>query len=490
MSILEVSNLSKRFGGLQAVNQLSFAVEAGEVLGLIGPNGSGKSTSLSLIMGVISPDSGSVKLADREITGNKPHLVAMQGLSMVFQHSRPLYRQTVLENIELALLPNTIFQLFKKPEVSERARAAARRVGLADDIGRRPDELPFASIRRMELAKAIAREPAVVLLDEPFAGLAPSETQEFSELALSLREEGCAVVLVDHNVRAVAGLVDRIVAMDAGARIAEGTPDEVTRDEKVREVYFGRSLESSPAPPAAQAQPEEKTPLLEVDLISVRYGQQAEALRNIAFEVNEGEFVAVVGINGAGKTTLFKSILGFIGYDGDIRWGGRSLRGLKPAAVATAGIALCPETRELFSHMSIQENLALGGHSLDRPALKQQLDEVYELFPRLAERRRQAAHTLSGGEQQMLTIARALMQRPRLLILDEPTLGLAPLVIETISGALDTLQEKLGLTVLLGEQNLTFALQHAQRIHLIETGNIRWQGEAARFIEEVGEDVL
>ncbi|MGH8155337.1 MAG: ATP-binding cassette domain-containing protein [Rhodanobacteraceae bacterium] len=489
MSILEVSAISKRFGGLQAVRELSFAVEPGEILGLIGPNGSGKSTALSLVMGVLRPDSGSVKLANEEIAGRKPHVVAKKGLAMLFQHSRPLRRQTVLENIELALLPDTIFQLFKKREVTERAIAAARRVGIADVLQRYPGELPFASVRRMELAKALASGPVVVLLDEPFAGLAPRETREFAELATALREQGCAVVLVDHNVKAVAGLVDRIIAMNAGRKIAEGTPAEVVRDAKVREVYFGRAEEAGSTSPSTRPETTDRAPLLSVDVASVRYGQ-AEALRQIKFDVNDGEFVAVVGINGAGKSTLFKSILGFVGYEGDIHWNGRSLRGWKPAAVAAAGIALCPETRELFGAMSVQENLMVGGHRLGRDAMRQQLDQVYALFPRLAERRRQPARTLSGGEQQMLTIARALMQRPKLLILDEPTLGLAPLIIQTISETLQTLQKELGMTVLLGEQNLTFALRHAQRIHLLETGNMRWHGDAAHFTEEVGQTVL
>lgn len=489
MSILNVSSISKRFGGLKAVDSVSFEVDRGEILGLIGPNGSGKSTTLSLIMGVIRPDRGSVKLGNQEIAGQKLHRIAKQGMSMVFQHSRPLHRQSVLENIELALLPDTIFQLFPKQEVRAKAREVAERVGLKDVMHDHPDSLPFAYVRRLELAKAIAQEPDVLLLDEPFAGLAPSETREFAELATSFRDEGRAVILVDHNVKAVAGLVNRIVAMHAGKKIAEGTPDEVTHDAKVREVYFGNSLEGSPISASNQARTGQEKRLLDVNLKSVRYGQ-AEALRNVDLHVDEGEFVSVVGLNGAGKTTLFKSIMGFVGYDGDVHWQGQSLKGIKPAEVATQGIALCPETRELFGHMSIQENLELGGHTLDKPAMREQLDQVFDLFPRLAERRKQAAYTLSGGEQQMLTIARALMQHPRLLILDEPTLGLAPLIIESISEALETLQEKLGLTVLLGEQNLTFALEHSHRVYLVETGDMRWHGEAGQFTEEVGEDVL
>ena len=488
MTILEISKISKRFGGLQAVDQISFSVAQGEVVGLIGPNGSGKSTTLSLIMGVVRPDTGSITFQGHEIAGHPTHAIAKRGMAMVFQHSRPLHRQTVLENIKLALLPDTIFQLFTGRQIEEKARSAARRVGLEGVLDQRPDSLPFADLRRLELAKALAADPAVLLLDEPFAGLAPSETREFSELIVAMRDAGQAIVLVDHNVKAVSGLVDRIVAMDAGQKIAEGTPEQVTSDEKVREVYFGKSLDTVEEARDRSHQISEHR-LLNVDIKSVHYGQ-AEALRDIQLHVDEGEFVSVVGLNGSGKTTLFNSLLGFVEYRGDIHWDGQSLRGKKPADIATGGIALCPETRELFTHMSVLENLELGGHALDNVDRRAQIERVFELFPRLRERAKQSAFTLSGGEQQMLTIGRALMQKPRLLLLDEPTLGLAPLIIESISDALDKLQKDSGLTVLLAEQNLTFAVQHSDRIYLIETGSLQWNGAADRFSEEVGADIL
>ena len=492
MSVLKAQGLYKRFGGLQAVNNVSFSVDRGEVLGLIGPNGSGKSTTLSLLMGVTQPDRGSVQLDGQEMAGWRTHRIAKQGLSMVFQHSRPLHRQTVLENIKLALLPDTLWQLFPPHTLDRRAREIAERVGLHNVIDTLPGNLPFADLRRLEIAKALAQDPSVLLLDEPFAGLSPKETREFAELVHLFREEGRAVILVDHNVKEVAGLVDRIVAMHAGQVIAEGTPDEVTRDPKVREVYFGQSLENASGIHAngdRRSEGNGSEALLEIDLRSVRYGL-AEALRDIQIQINQGECVSVVGINGAGKTTLFKSILDFQGYEGDVRWQGTSLTGQGPGQVASQGIALCPESRELFGFMTVRENLELGGHKLDRQARESQMDRVFDLFPVLRQRQAQAAYTLSGGEQQQLTIGRALMQQPKLLILDEPTLGLAPLVIENISEALHKLQQDSGMTLLLGEQNLTFALRHSQRIYLLETGNLRWHGPAERFIEEVGEDVL
>ncbi|MGB6007474.1 ATP-binding cassette domain-containing protein [Castellaniella sp.] len=489
MATLEVSGLSKRFGGLQAVDDMAFSVDGGEILGLIGPNGSGKSTTLILTMGITRPDRGTVRLRGRDMSGLPTHAIAKAGMTMVFQHSRPLRRQTVLENIQLALLPDALLQWRIPPRLDQRARDVAHRVGLSHVLRQRPDSLPFADLRRLEIAKALASNPHVLLLDEPFAGLAPRETGEFSELFLAMREAGCAIVLVDHNVKAVAKLVDRIAVMHTGRKIFEGSPAEATGNERVREVYFGKSLDAAQSPRSATQHVTPTRRLLQARIDSVRYGK-SQALRDIDLHVDEGEFVSVVGLNGAGKTTLFNSILGFVDYAGDVHFHGQSLRSRKPSANASLGIALCPETRELFSAMSVRENLDMGGHALDTRERARRLEWVYDLFPVLGARAAQSAHTLSGGEQQMLTIGRALMQKPSLLLLDEPTLGLAPLVLEDISDVLTRLQQEGGLTVLLAEQNLTFSLKHSDRIYLLETGSLRWDGPAARFAAEVGEDLL
>ncbi|CAM5206262.1 Vitamin B12 import ATP-binding protein BtuD [Castellaniella defragrans] len=489
MTTLEVSGLSKHFGGLQAVDDMAFSVDSGEILGLIGPNGSGKSTTLTLTMGIAHPDQGAIRLRGRDISELPTHAITKAGMTMVFQHSRPLRRQTVLENIQLALLPNSLFQWHMPPHLDEQAHEVAHRVGLSHVLHQRPDSLPFADLRRLEVAKALASNPHVLLLDEPFAGLAPRETSEFSELFLSMREAGCAIVLVDHNVKAVAQLVDRIAVMHAGRKIFEGSPSEATSNARVKEVYFGKSLDAAPSPEETADRGVPSAPLLQARIDSVHYGK-SQALRDIDLRVDEGEFVSIVGLNGAGKTTLFNSILGFVEYAGDIRFHDQPLRARKPSANASLGIALCPETRELFSAMSVRENLEMGGHALGTRARGQQLEWVYDLFPVLRARAGQSAHTLSGGEQQMLTIGRALMQKPSLLMLDEPTLGLAPLVLEDISTVLARLQQESGLTVLLAEQNLTFSLQHSDRIYLLETGSLRWHGPASRFAAEVGEDLL
>ncbi len=484
--LLEVEHLSKRFGGLVAVKDIGFQIRAGEILGLIGPNGSGKSTVMKLVMGIEKPNAGRVAIDGVNVAGWPTQRIARQGIGIVFQHSRPLHRQTVLENIKLALLPDSLLRLVADPSVDGKARAIAARVGLEAVLHRRPGTLPFADLRRLELAKALALEPRVVLVDEPFAGLTASEVADFSKLIDGFRQEGRAVLLVDHNVKSVAALVDRALAMYLGERIAEGTADEVTRNETVRRVYMGGPIEAHPRPELAR---EAGEPLLHVSGLGVLYGK-ARALDDVSIDVHEGEFVSVVGLNGAGKTTLFNAISGLVPHSGAIRWAGADLKGRSVAQISRAGIVQCPESRELFGDMSVRENLDLGGAHLPSPERAKQLAWLLELFPILNTRQGQAARTLSGGEQQMLAIARALMMQPRLLILDEPTLGLAPVILDQLSKALHRLRETTPITVLLGEQNVTFALPHADRVYVLEHARIVWEGDPQRFAREMGTGYL
>jgi branched-chain amino acid transport system ATP-binding protein len=482
---LEVRGLVRRFGGLVAVNGIGFDVRSGEILGLIGPNGSGKSTVMKLIMGIVRPNGGTVHLNGMAIEGWPSHRIARAGVGLVFQHSRPLQRQTVLEHIKLALLPDKLLHLIGDASVDERARDIAERLGLGAVMDRLPRTLAFADLRRMEIAKAIARDPKVVLIDEPFAGLTAGEVAEFSKLINELRKEGRAVLLVDHNVKSVAALVDRVFAMYLGERVAEGTAQEVMNNETVRRVYLGGTLEV-----AARSTSDITTaPMLEVDGLSVHYGK-AQALEQVSLRIHEREFVSIVGLNGAGKTTLFNAISGLLPYTGEIRFGGTALAGRSGARIARDGIIQCPETRELFGDLSVRENLEVAGLHQSKADRLTQLEWLFDLFPILKARLGQSAATLSGGEQQMLAIARCLMARPRLLLLDEPTLGLAPVILEQLSRALERLRQMTPITVLLAEQNVTFALPHADRVYVLEHARIVWQGAPSRFAEEAGRDYL
>ncbi|SEW01861.1 ABC transporter ATP-binding protein [Natrinema salifodinae] len=221
--------------------------------------------------------------------------------------------------------------------------------------------------------------------------------------------------------------------------------------------------------------------ILDVDDLDVYYGK-SHALKGVSLSIEPGEIYGVIGPNGAGKTTMLNAIAGFVDYEGMIRYDGTNLAAVNPQQIVRNGLVYCTEDRDLFPYFSVHENLLMGAQFRDdRDAVKADLAMVYDLFPRLDERREQEAETMSGGEQQMLAVGRALMSDPDLLMLDEPTLGLAPVIIEDIGRALETLQQEEGLTILLAEQNSTFALNHAERLSLIETGEIELSGTSAEF---------
>lgn len=211
--------------------------------------------------------------------------------------------------------------------------------------------------------------------------------------------------------------------------------------------------------------------ILKVEELHVYYGA-IHAIKGISFEINKGETVSLIGTNGAGKTTTLKAISGLLPSKGDIQFMGKSLKGLSPFARARLGIAHSPEGRGVFSEMSVLENLELGAYTKkNKSEIADDLEMCFSLFPRLKERSKQAAGTLSGGEQQMLAISRALMIRPELLILDEPSLGLAPIIVQQIFSIIADLNKK-GMTILLVEQNANMALKYSDRAYVLETGNI------------------
>ncbi|MDF3831840.1 ABC transporter ATP-binding protein [Cupriavidus basilensis] len=214
-------------------------------------------------------------------------------------------------------------------------------------------------------------------------------------------------------------------------------------------------------------------PTLEAEAIAVQYGR-IEAVRNASFRVAEGEVVALVGSNGAGKTTSLKSVMGIQPLArGSLNWGGEDIAALPPASRVERGIALSPEGRRLFARMSVLENLQVGAHTVRSAAVRRRtLDQVYALFPRVAERRGQLAGSLSGGEQQMVAIGRALMAQPKLLMLDEPSLGIAPKIVAEIAAAIQRLNRDAGISILLVEQNARLALKLSHRAYVFEQGAV------------------
>jgi len=220
--------------------------------------------------------------------------------------------------------------------------------------------------------------------------------------------------------------------------------------------------------------------LLAVKGLKIHYGG-IQAVRGIDLEVEEGELVCLIGANGAGKSSTLKGIVGLEPHTGEVRYAGASLRGRPTHRIAAAGVALVPEGRGIFPRLTVAENLAMGAYTRrDQAAVRADLDHVYDLFPRLLERRQQTAGLLSGGEQQMLAIGRALMSRPRLLLLDEPSMGLAPLMVQKIYETIQRVARE-GVTILLVEQNAHLALKVSSRGYVMESGAITLSGPSAEL---------
>lgn len=225
------------------------------------------------------------------------------------------------------------------------------------------------------------------------------------------------------------------------------------------------------------------TVLLQIDDLHVSYGK-VEAVRGVSFKVRQGEVATVIGPNGAGKTTMMSAIMGMMPSLGTISFNGQPIGRLSVEERFELGICLVPEKRELFAEMSVRDNLVLGAYSVyQRQTVKAELEVIYELFPRLKQRRQQEAGTLSGGERQMLALGRALMSKPKLLILDEPSLGLAPLIVHEIFAKIGVMRGQ-GLSVLLVEQNAKAALQLADTGYVLETGEIVQHGEAKGLMDD------
>ena len=250
MTLLRVEDLGKDFGGLRAVEDLTFAIPDGSVFSIIGPNGAGKTTLLNLLSGIYVPTRGKILLGDRDLTGLPPHAYAADGVARTFQNLQLFMNMSALENV---MVGGTLHDrcglaaaLLRLPSLARaerearmRAEELMHRVGLADQVGAMADELPYGSLKRLEIARALASRPRLLLLDEPAAGLNATETLAIDSLITQLAGSGVTVVLVEHNMQLVMGVSDHILVLDGGKRLAEGAAREVRRDPRVIEAYLG-----------------------------------------------------------------------------------------------------------------------------------------------------------------------------------------------------------------------------------------------------------
>jgi branched-chain amino acid transport system ATP-binding protein len=341
----------------------------------------------------------------------------------------------------------------------------------------------YANRRRTEIARALVSRPKLLLLDEPTAGMNTTETREMLQQLLELKAAGQTILLVEHKLDLVMALSDRVLVLDSGRLIAQGTPAEIRHSPEVIEAYLGkRRAETSASSPSSLR---DHAPLLELREINVFY-DQFHALRDVSLSVGKGELVSLLGGNASGKSTTMKSILRLLQpRSGRILVEGQETASWSTQRVIRAGIASVPEARRIFPDMTIEENLLMGAYTRgSRRQVKQDLERQYSAFPRLADRRRQQAGTLSGGEQQMLAFARALMSRPKLICMDEPTMGLSPILVDQVLESIQRINREFGVAVLMVEQNAELALSIAHRGYVLQNGMIKLSGSASDLLAD------
>ncbi|MEW5913546.1 MAG: ABC transporter ATP-binding protein [Thermodesulfobacteriota bacterium] len=237
--ILKVENVSRFFGGVAAIAELSFDLDANQVLGLIGPNGAGKTTLFNLITGFLRPNRGEIYFQDRRLVGLKPHRIVARGVTRTFQIPKPFGSLNCLENVAVSMVAKTGLARRHDPEILRRSRGIMETTGLADKEGMRPEALTQGDLKKLEIARALATSPRLLLLDEPFAGLTNAEIAAISDLIRQVHGQGMAMIIVEHRLRELMRIVQRVVALDFGEKIAEGTPQEITNHPRVIEAYLG-----------------------------------------------------------------------------------------------------------------------------------------------------------------------------------------------------------------------------------------------------------
>ena len=410
---------------------------------------------------------------------SRPTNLRGEGYRGLFRNLQIFSRMSVLENVMVGRHRHErtgIFaDLFHWPSVARQnqatvkaARVALARVDLADSAGRPAGSLAYGALKRLEIARALASEPTLLLLDEPAAGCNPVETEEIDSVIRSIVKDGITVVLVEHDMRLVMNISSRIHVLASGRTLTEGTPEQVR-------VQCG----SGPGVSGYSRFTGGRI-VLSIENVKSAYGR-IEVLHGVTLYVDVGEIVTLIGANGAGKTTLMRAISGVQPItDGSIRFKSVPIEQQSAHARVASGISQVPEGRQVFEPLSVKDNLRLGAWRRRDADVERDLARVCALFPMLEAIWEMPAGALSGGQQQMLAIGRALMAKPQLLLLDEPSMGLAPNLVDHVLSVIRALKND-RLTILLVEQNARAALSIADRAYVMETGKVTLSGAAAEI---------
>jgi branched-chain amino acid transport system ATP-binding protein len=499
---LVAEQITVRFGGIQALNEVDVSVRAGTVHGLIGPNGAGKTTLFNVITGLQPPTRGRVRFDGADITKSSPHVRARKGMARTFQRLELFDTLTARENVQMAAeTQRRRLPAGTSPSgITERLLA---QVGLMDIADEPTDSLPTGLARLVELARAMATSPSVLLLDEPSAGLNREETTALGKILVGLASEGMAVLLVEHDMSLVMSICDEVTVLHYGEIITTGDPATVQADPAVQAAYLGTEdvqptetpehvaarLAAAAAPPLADTPvttPAGTSPMLELSDVRASYGR-IEVVHGVSLQLPAGSCLALLGPNGAGKSTLLKVMSGRLApTGGTVRLAGQDVGSSTSEQLARSGVCSIPEGRAVFPNLTVAENLLMYTFRGKDVKIADLEEKSYARFPVLGQRRRQLAGRLSGGEQQMLAIARALYTDPRLLLLDEISMGLAPLVVAELYELVGQLVASEDITVVLVEQFAQTALTVADQVAVMVNGAIVRSGTPA----EVGDDLM
>jgi ABC-type branched-subunit amino acid transport system ATPase component len=365
----------------------------------------------------------------------------------------------------------------------EKTAELIRFLGLSGIEQAEAGALSYGGQRLLDMGLALASAPCVLLLDEPLAGLAAAERERVGLLIKRIAAE-LPVLVVEHDIDRVFALADRVTVMNEGRVLVDGTVAEARESAAVREIYIGSGTAALAARPRGSAGRERSPLLLELTTVDAFYGK-SHIVKAASLALHQQEIVALLGRNGAGKSTLLKTIIGIVrASDGRVALAGENLAGCTAAEIARRGIGYVPQGRGLFAGMSVRHNLELGRlKRREGDGVAWSDEKILHFFPKLALRLDTPADFLSGGEQQMVAVARALSGHVRVLLLDEPFEGLAPTVVEELFETFDRLREEVAMVIV--EHNLDLVLALADRAYVLERGTVVHQGSAAALHENL-----
>ncbi|QSE84867.1 ATP-binding cassette domain-containing protein [Rhodococcus koreensis] len=510
---MEIADVSVAFDGVHALSGVDITVTPGQIHALIGPNGAGKTTLINAVTGLLRPTSGEIRVNGLATTKLSPPEIRAAGVGRTFQNPSLVDDLSAVENVALGLLSQQRRWLLvdllrptlgRNADADTRARCeeALRLVGVSESTwNKRADEISLADRKLVDLARSFVAEPTILLLDEPTAGLGEQEIHIVEDAILKLRSNGrVTILLVAHHVAFVRRVADTVTVLDGGKILASGHPEQVTSDERVLEAFIGQPAEllnlagefgstagepalCSPGEPAdsSLADPEMLQPErsgtdlssqgMRVTDLTVGYGP-ARVLDKVSLHVSRGELVGLTGRNGAGKTTLLRALSGMIGRGNGLVNMDSVTVPPSPVDAARAGLIHVPEGRGVVGSLSVLENLQVGAVAVGHKLTNEDLDHILSRFPALRPLLQRPAGLLSGGQQQMLAIARGLAAKPSILMVDELSLGLSPKATSEALQVLVRLTRESGEGVLVVDQNIQTLSSVCDRMYVLRDGSL------------------